>query len=223
MEGLIRLVKTITGELPLGTLPIDIEESELVQVLEELESCDLRVFSGEGTSAKRLRANLRYLAALWPEASVTELAQNIHALINNRNLVFADVMTVLRGERLSDRGQLDDLRTILNGGAVGSAGRAKSEVPVPIIQGIGKCLRDGKTMAETSRSMRVSLDTVRRIESVVGLHARHRQRVMSAAIDAVRDGVSIREFARQNELTRSNSENILRRARGVLQELGEIK
>ena len=223
MDGFRRLIRTITAETPLDRLPVDLEESEILNVLEELESCDLRVFDAESSNAQRLRANLRYLAALWPEASVAELAQRIHALINNRNIVFSDVMTVLRGERLSERTQLDDLRTVLRGGSLGDASRVSREVPVPVIQGIGRCLRDGMSMAETARSMRVSVDTVRNIERVLGLRAGYKQRLLSAAVDAVRDGVSVREFARTHNVSKSTAEGLLREGRAVLVELGEAE
>jgi transposase-like protein len=221
MQGLERLMGTLLAKYPINDLPVDLEESELMEVLEELESIDLHVFETDASNAQRARAYIRYLSALWPEASIVELGQRIHSLMNNRNVSFSDVMTVLRGERLSERAQLDDLRIVLRGGQLGNAQMRTREVPVPMIQGIGKCLMNGSNLAETARIMRVSIDTVRNIERFLGLRSAYKQRMLSAAVDAVRDGVSIREFARTHGVSKGQAEYLLRDGRSVLIEIGE--
>jgi hypothetical protein len=183
----------------------------------------MHVFEKAGSSVQRLRANLRYLAALWPEATTVELAHRIHALINNRNISFSDVMTVIRGERLSETAQMQDLRVMLRGGKLHNAQERTNEVPVPVIQGIGRCLRDGMSLAETGRVMHVSVDTVRAIENLLGLRSRQQQRLVDAAIDAARDQVSVRVFANTHGISRGKAEALLRQGRSVLVELGEAQ
>lgn len=221
MEGFNRLMGTLMAGYPLYDLPVDLEESELMEVLNELEYINLHVFETEASNAQRARAYIRYLSALWPEASIIELGQRIHELLNNRNISFSDVMTILRGERLSERAQMDDLRVVLRGGQLGNSQAQTREVPVPMIQGVGKCLATGVNMAETARMMRVSIDTVRAIEKFLGLRSAYKQRLIAAAVDAARDNVSVREFARAHGISKSLSEVMLRQGRSVLVELGE--
>lgn len=204
-------------------LPIDLEESTLMEVLHELEWFDLHIFEESSSNAQRMRAHVRYLCAIWPEASITDLGQRIHQLLNNRNISFSDVMAVLRGERVGERAQLDDLRIVLRGGQIGDAQRISREIPVPVIQGIGRCLRDGITLAETARMMRVSIDTVRAIEKFLGLRATYKNRLLAAAVDAARDGTSVRQFADANAISKSRAGVLLQEGKGVLIELGEAQ
>jgi transposase-like protein len=223
MQGIARLMGTLTSKHPINQLPIDLEESTLMEVLAELEWFDFHIFEEASSSAQRARAHVRYLSALWPEATITELGQRIHDLLNNRNISFSDVMTVLRGERVSERAQLDDLRIVLRGGQLGDAQRQRREVPVPVIQGIGRCLMGGMNLSETARMMRVSVDTVRAIEKFLGLRSAYQQRKLGAAVDAVRDGTSIRQFASTHGISKSSAELLFREARSVLVELGEAQ
>lgn len=222
MNGIVRFTKVLSGQVRIGGLPIDLEESELLEVLEELESFDIHVFDPTSSNAQRARSHIRYLAALWPDATLAELGDRIHGLINNRNLSFADVMTMLRGERLSERAQLADLRIILRGGKLENPQANTREVPLPVIQSVGKCLRNGLSQRETARQVRCSLDTVRNIDKFLGLRAGYLNRMNDAAIDAVREGVSIRGFAAQYNLSKGVAEHWLNKARAVLVELGEV-
>jgi hypothetical protein len=223
IERVVRFRKVITGNLALRSLPVDLEESELLAVLEELESFDIHVFEKAGSSVQRMRANIRYLTALWPEASIAELGQRIHGLLNNKQISFSDVMTVLRGERLSETAQLQDLRVVLSGGKLHNAQEKTNEVPVPVLQGVGRCLLDGLSLAETARVMHISVDTVRSVENLLGLRAAYQNRLIDNAVDAVRDGVSVRAFATKHNITKSKSEALLRQGRSVLVELGEAQ
>ena len=132
-------------------------------------------------------------------------------------------MTVLRGERLSETAQLQDLRVVLSGGKLHDAQDKTNEVPVPVLQGVGRCLRDGMSLAETARVMHISIDTVRSVENLLGLRAAYQNRLTDSAVDAVRDGVSVRAFANKHSITKSKAEALLRQGRGVLVELGEAQ
>lgn len=223
MQGITRLCNVLTNHAAYQNLPVDLEESELLTVLEELEYFDIHVFEAATSSAQRARAHIRYLTAIWPEASTAELGQRIHSLLNNRNMSFSDVMTVLRGERLSERAQLNDLRAVLQGASLNNTQEHTREVPVPLIQGVGRCLRGGMGLSETARVMRVSRDTVRNVERLLGLRSAYMNRLGGMAVDAVRDGVSVREFAATHCVTKSRAELLLRDGRRVLVELGEAQ
>jgi hypothetical protein len=223
MERIDRFYKVITGQLALSALPIDLEESELMAVLNELECFDLHTFEKASSNVQRMRAHIRYLAALWPDANMLDLTNRIHALINNSRLEFSDIMTILRGERLSETAQLSDLRTVLVGGQLYNSQTKTNEVPVPTIQGIGRCLRDGMSLAETSRIMHVSVDSVRAVENLLGLRSAYLKKLEDRAVDAVRDAVSVRGFASANGITRARAESLLKTGRSVLVELGEVQ
>ena len=222
MEGMTRFCKVLSGGVIISGLPVDLEESELLEVLEELESIDIHVFDPSSSNAQRARSYIRYLAALWPDATLAELGDRIHSLLNNRSLSFADVMTMLRGERLSDRAQMADLRAVLAGVSLGNSQARTREVPLVVIQSIGKCLRQGISQRETARQVRCSIDTVRSIDKYLGLRNGYLNRMNDAATAAVREGVSIRGFAAHWGLTKGSAENFMNKARLVLVELGEL-
>jgi len=219
MEGLKKLASVVYGRSAWINLPVDLEESTLLEVLKEMESYNFREFD---QNVKMMRAHLRYLAALWPDLTVAQIADRIHALIDNKGMTFSDVMTVLRGESLSERAQMQDLRMVLRGQHLGTGESLTNEVPIASIQAIGRALRDGVSMADIARTVGVSLDTVRAIEEFLGLRSAHQQRLLDSAIDALREGVSVRTFATQNNLTKSTAARVLDKARSVLQELGEL-
>jgi hypothetical protein len=220
MEGFKKLASVVYGRSAWINLPVDLDESTLLEVLKEMESYNFREFD---QNVKMMRAHLRYLAALWPDLSVAQVADRIHALIDNRDMSFSDVMTVLRGESLSERAQMQDLRMVLRGQHLGTGESITNEVPIASIQAIGRALRDGVTMADTARTVGVSLDTVRAIEEFLGLRSAYQQRLLDTAIDAVREGtMSIRTFATQHNLTKTTASRLLDKARSVLRELGEL-
>ena len=223
MERIDRFYKIITGQLALRALPVDLEESELLAVLEELECFDLHTFEKASSNVQRMRAHIRYLASLWPESNMLDLTNRIHTLINNSRIDFSDIMTILRGERLSETVQLSDLRTVLVGGQLYNSQSKTNEVPVPTIQGIGRCLRDGMSLTEAARVMHVSIDTVRAIENLLGLRSAHQKKMEDRAVDAARDAVSVRVFASANGISKSKAQLMLRMGHSVLAELGEVQ
>ena len=79
------------------------------------------------------------------------------------------------------------------------------------------------SLAETARVMHVSIDTVRAVENLLGLRAGYANRLTDAAINAVRDGASIRTFANTHNISRGKAESLFKQARSVLQELGEAQ
>jgi hypothetical protein len=127
MEGLKKLASVVYGRSAWINLPVDLEESTLLEVLKEMESYNFREFD---QNVKMMRAHLRYLAALWPDLTVAQIADRIHALIDNKGMTFSDVMTVLRGESLSERAQMQDLRMVLRGQHLGTGESLTNEVPV---------------------------------------------------------------------------------------------
>jgi len=153
---------------------------------------------------QRLRSRVRYLAALWPEASLNDLTHRIHAVLNNKHFDVDDLRLVLQGRRLND------------------PSRVTNEVPLTIVQGIGRCLRDGMSLRSTAREMRVSYDTVEAIEKFLGIRAARESKLMDSAVDAVRDGVSIRVFASQAGVSRGKAHRMLTKGQSVLKELGEM-
>lgn len=203
-EGPRVLLDTIAGKRPHPhTLPYDIE-AEVMADLPLLEYVRPADFEQEAMgNHQRLRSRVRYLAALWPDAPITDLTQRIHGLLNNQHFDVDDLRLVLQGRRLND------------------PSKVTNEVPLTIIQGIGRCLRDGMSLRSTAREMRVSYDTVENIERFLGIRSARENRILDAAVNAARDGLSIRVFARQEGLSRGRAHRLLAQGHSVLKELGE--
>jgi transposase-like protein len=152
----------------------------------------------------RLRTRIRYLAALWPDADVKDLTHRIHGLMNNSQFDTDDVRLILQGRRIND------------------PSRITSEVPLPIIQGIGRCLLNGLSLRSTAREMRVSYDTVEAIEKYLGIRQAREDRILDAAVDAARDSMSTRKFAAQQGVSKSRAHRLISKGHSVLRELGEV-
>jgi len=203
--GAAKLLATLNGTTPHpSSLPYD-EEAPVVDAVAALEYASPVDFQQlDLENHQHMRARIRYLAALWPEADLQNLALRIHAVMNNPNFPVEDLRIILQGRKLSD------------------PSRFTNEVPVKVIQGIGKCLKEGISLRSTAREMRVSYDTVEAIEKYIGLRSAVRLKQVDAAVEAARDGVSIRVFAGQLGVSRSKAHRLLEQGRNILQELGEI-
>jgi transposase-like protein len=204
--GASRLLNTLKGKTPNPSqYPFD-EEAEVVTELSRLEFIDPSTFATDALeNHSRVRARIRYLAALWPDANLNDLTHRIHGLVNNKNFDVDDIRTILQGRRLNDTSKITN------------------EIPLPVIQGIGKCLKEGKSLRLTAREMRVSYDTVESIEKYLGVRSAQKMKLVDQAVDAAREGTSIRNFAKQVNVSRSKAHRLLIQGTSVLKELGEIK
>ncbi len=204
--GASRLLDTLKGKTPNPSqYPFD-EEAEVVTELSRLEFIDPSTFATDALeNHSRVRARIRYLAALWPDANLNDLTHRIHGLVNNKNFDVDDIRTILQGRRLNDTSKITN------------------EIPLPVIQGIGKCLKEGKSLRLTAREMRVSYDTVESIEKYLGVRSAQKMKLVDQAVDAAREGTSIRNFAKQVNVSRSKAHRLLIQGTSVLKELGEIK
>lgn len=200
--GAAQLLGIIRGNTP-SSLPYD-EEAEVLNALSVLEYSSPREYDLDAVSnAQQLRSRVRYLAALFPDTTGNELVHRVHGLLNNKNFDIDDLRLVLQGRRLND------------------PSRATNEVPLTIIQGIGRCLRDGMSLRSTAREMRVSYDTVEAIERYLGLRAAREAKIQDAAVDAARENISVRAFANRYGVSRSKAHRLLTKGKSILNELGE--
>jgi transposase-like protein len=205
-EGAVRLYKIVTGEYPTpNALPYD-TDAEIKDDFAMLEYVQPHAFQlDDYGNHMKLRSRIRYLAALFPEDSLNTLSDRIHAMINNRNFDISDIKLILNGRKLND------------------PSATTKEVPLPIIQGIGRCLRDGMSIRSTARDMRVSYDTVEAIEKYLGIRQAREDKIMDEAINAARDKVSVRKFAHKVGVSKGKAHRLIIKAHSVLKELGEVK
>jgi hypothetical protein len=147
---------------------------------------------------------VRYLAALLPNLAIPQLAESLHGVLSNRDLSVSDIRMILEGRRLND------------------PSKRTGEVPVEAIQKIGTLLSSGSTQLDAARASGVSIDTVRSIDEYLGLSERHDERLMDAAVSAVRDGWSVRQLAKNSDLSKTTAHRYLQKARSVLVEIGEV-
>lgn len=179
------------------------EDREIVPFLAEaayLTTDDIRYISEDldGGTSRRNKTRIRYLAALIsPSKSLYQVANDIHYVLDNRHITVGDVQDILLGD--------------------------KRDVSMEKIQAVGEMLRSGFSLTGTSRELGVSYDTIERIENFIGIAEARRLKLVDYACDAVRECWSVREFARYAGIPKSTAHVLMRRARSVLAELGEIK
>lgn len=198
INGYRRLERALLRGIHTSTLPYD-EEAPIASDLAEGR------FSWEGemtTSAARSR--IRYLAGLFPEASFEELVAHITGVLADaRDLTESDVRFILAGRRL-DNGQRTD------------------EVEVERIQQAGKLLREGRPKTQIAKLAGVSRDTVQAIDWYLGVTEALRQKRIETACDCVRDEVTVRQAAKRLGVSKSEAHRLMRDARSVLVEIGEV-
>lgn len=194
---MINLVKTKRN------LPFD-PEAPLVKELRVLGYCELRSLSDDTGTTRSQRAHIRYLAALMPDLPRRQLADTVHAILGNPNLSAGDMRLIIDGRSLAD------------------PSRATGEIPIEAIQSVGRILQNGGTYAAAADGSGLSVDTVQTIDRFLGLSQAWEDRIMDAAVEAVREGVSVRGFAKQEGLSKSEAHRKMQAARAVLVEIGEL-
>jgi len=132
------------------------------------------------------------------------LALALHGILNNRSITVSDVRLILDGRALYD------------------PSKKTNEVPVERIQTVGRLLTEGATKAAAADAAGVSIDTVDSIDQYLGLTLAWRDRMLTFACDAVREGVSVRRFGERENLPKSTAHRMMVQARAILIELGEL-
>lgn len=197
-------LRALYHTLSYGTIdnaPFDTEGEDFTSFLSTaayLTTEDLRDTSSslDGGVTRRDRARVRYLAALMPDKTLHEAAEAIHYVLDNRHLSTREVLDIVRG-----------------------SGR---DVPFEKIQQIGKLLASGESLRSTARTVGVAFGTVEAIENFLGIAEQRRLRMVDAACDAVRDGLSTRQFAAKQGIPKSSAHVLMVRGREVLREIGEL-
>jgi transposase-like protein len=111
---------------------------------------------------------------------------------------------------------------VIQGRKLSDPSARTAELPITVIQGIGKCLRDGMSMRATAREMRVAYDTVAAIEDFLGIRSTRVSKEIDIAVEAAREGSSVRTLARRLNISTGKSHRLMARAREILVELGEL-
>jgi transposase-like protein len=181
-------------------------EAPVVKELRRLGYIDLHTAVDEldDMTVRTGRAHLRYLAALLPDLDRTRLSLAITAIVCN--------------DRLPER----DIRLILDGRSLQDPTRRTNEVPIEAIQTVGRMLSQGRGIREAARAARVGKNTVMAIDNFLGLTTAYQDKVLDDAIVAVREGWSVRELAATSDLSKSQAHRLMRKAREVLVEIGEV-
>lgn len=180
-------------------------DAPVFDTIRELEHADLRQVFDSMNDARSARAKVRYIAALFPDKDVPELADIIGGIVGNSNWTDGDLRIVLDGRSLSDPSQ------------------PTNEVPIVCIQAVGKTLMDGGTIRDAARLAGISVDTVEQIDELLGIRQAIADRLMDDAIVACREDWTVRRFAEVVGVSRSKAHRLLVDARKVLVELGEVE
>lgn len=199
-NGAIRLVERISAQRSLSQFVGD--DADIHRVIESGGFSSADFVSADRTELRR--REVRYLAALFPDASLGQLTDVIYDILDNDNITRAD------------------LRMMLAGFSIHDASKRLSDTPIEVIQAVGRLMAEGRGRTEISKMIRVSQDTVYRIDKFLGLSDAYRARLLDDAVQAVRDGVSTREWAKQKGLSKSVAGRLMKQAREVLTELEEL-
>lgn len=195
-----RLFQALNGQKPLMKSVSD--DSPLMDDLRSrLLSCtDLWDVAD---SSSLVRSRVRYLAAIFPTSDLRRCAEQIHAIIDNRSVTIADVRLILDGRSLAD------------------PSRRTHEVPFERVQHVGLLLSRGMSRPAVAKAAGVSIDTVEAIDQYIGFSDAIDQLRIEKAVNAVRDGVSIRKFAATVGVPVTTGHRLIIKARDILTELGE--
>lgn len=195
-----RLFQALNGQQPLRKAVSD--DSPLMDDLRSrLLSCtDLWDVAD---SSSLVRSRVRYLAAIFPTADLRKCAEQIHGIIDNRSVTISDVRMILDGRSLAD------------------PSRRTHEVPFERIQQVGLLLSRGMSRPAVARAVGVSVDTVEAVDQYIGFSDAIDQARIEKAVNAVRDGMSIRKFAATVGVPVTTAHRLIIKARDVLTELGE--
>jgi hypothetical protein len=169
-----------------------------------LEHSNLRAYGRKAAEASHVRSRIRYLAALFPSMGRKELAETLHGIVGNPELSPGDVRLIVDGRSLSN------------------PQHKLYELPIETIQAIGALLQAGVPRRRIAATVNASPESVKAIDLYLGIATVRYQNLVAQACDAVRDGTSVRAFARQVNVSNSKAFQALTRARAVLVELGEL-
>lgn len=195
----VRMLERISAQRKLNELIGD--DAEIHRVFESNAMSYVDFHTAE--VAELRRSQVRFLAALFPQASLSELTEIVFDVLDNSHLSRQDVRLILAGYSLND------------------ASKRLNDTPIEVVQKVGELLGEGRSHVEIARTIRVSEKTVYRIDAFLGLTDAWKQRKIAEAADALRDGLSVREFARRSGVSKSSAHRFMQQARTVLAEIGE--
>lgn len=201
-EGLARLARAVQYGNPHDHVPWD----EDAPVYDDLHEGRLLGYRTERLSVYNT-TRIRYLAALFPTAPVTQLPRLISAVLGVQG----------------DHSWEADIRLILQGRNPGDPSKKwLRAAPIERYQVAGMCLMRGDRYRHAAKVCGLGEDTVQAIDHYLGLKSRRLKVIQDRAIDAARDGVSIRQFRDREGTSHTLAQKAMCRARQVLRELGEL-
>lgn len=202
-DGLERLRARINAPVH---VPFD-DEAPVAAELRTMGYLDLRrvVTNIDNESGLRMRAHIRYLAALLPNIDRNVLASALHAIVGNSSITPSDMRMIVEGRSLAD------------------PTRKTQEPPIERIQTVGRMLTAGSTYRSAAEGAGVSVDLVEAIDRYLGITSAIETRNLDHAVACVREGISVRRFADSAGLSKSSAHRYMQRARAILVELGEVQ
>jgi hypothetical protein len=139
------------------------------------------------------RSHVRFTAAMLPQSTEQELVQVLARACNIRP---QDARFLLQGRSLTN-GQL----------------LAMQETPVAALQAVGRMLSSGATIREVVQAVRVSEATVSRVNEVCNLTGAYAAGQRVRAADAIREGLSVRQWAARERMPVSTAGRIMMEVR----------
>lgn len=172
--------------------------ARIAEMVGELEVAEPSDFAPNGDGPASARRHLRYLACLIPEdVPDDQLAWRVHEVVGNTRL------------------PIELVRSVLEGGSRG-------ELPATTLRTIAGRLRRGDSYRKIAAEVGVDKDTALSVSQWLGHVDARRQWLARRAREAVRQGLTVRQFAERLGIGRWTAQQRLAEARQELDGEAEV-
>ena len=183
----------------------------VIDLSSKLKTVSLREFENERD--KYLRAQLRILTALFIKEDVKNNLYIVLDFIGNLELYDTPTKHKQKKEYVQD--------TIAE--LLGLYGRFTNEITIEQWREFIDLVSKGASASLASKQVGIPKNTALAMDKEFGFSDKYFDRVLDDAIIAIRENVSVRQFAKIKNFKFSKARVLLANAREILKELGEIK
>lgn len=159
----------------------------------------------------RVKCYLRLMHAYFPECSVDVAAEKIYSLLDSSGVGAIRVLCSFRQEIVSKETLLSDLRFVLRGKhVIDTSLDYKYPYTIEQIKALGLMIKSNAKSAEIYRALRINKNTVRAIDCFLNLRKTVDDELFHMAGEALKDGVSTRQFAKNTNLSKSSAARLMK-------------
>jgi hypothetical protein len=181
-----------------------------------LEVCeDLRTrnpYEFEDGNNQVLRRHLRILAAMFGKGPIHTRLYSVLDFIQNPGLYDSP------GKKSRTGYEQDYLAELL-----GLYGKFTRETSVEQWEGFIRLVKSGISPTSAAQAAGIPERSAMDADHEYGFSVRYKDELLADAIDAVRENVTVRDWAEKKKFTFNKAQRVMSEARSILRELGEVK